>query len=398
LRDFYDERRLTDEYATLANTINSFARQGDLVLLDTDQEWPAFLYHLRAPLEWMGVPNAKTMTDSDADLLIRRALNRHSAVWLVAIPDALATDPKRMLEARLARELPKRYDRTFGGKRLGLYAQDERDLTQVFRTNLNIQHPLPFIPFGSLADPNGYQARLTGFDLPMREARAGDTILVTTYWHATATRAEMELADSSNRIVSSTSFDLATGKDVRVVTALNVPSNAAGEHAIRVRMGEQSVEIARLSVEPRAAITSAGNIAHPVDFLLGETIHLVGYDLPVTHYRAGASVPVTLYWRTDQAIATSYVVFVHLLGTEFNAAQSNFLWGQIDSVPRDGAYPTTAWQPNQTVADPYRVPIPPNAPAGKYKIEVGCDVATGAVEVERWVGQHHRREIEIALN
>jgi hypothetical protein len=72
----------------------------------------------------------------------------------------------------------------------------------------------------------------------------------------------------------------------------------------------------------------------------------------------------------------NYVVFVHILGSEFNAAQNNFLWGQLDRVP---SIPPTAWQPNQTVADPYRVPVAANAPAGKYKIEVGMyDAVTGA--------------------
>jgi 4-amino-4-deoxy-L-arabinose transferase-like glycosyltransferase len=378
LRDYYAERRLTDDYATLANEINSFARQGDLVLLDTDQEWPTFLYYLRAQIDWLGVPNGAAMTDANADAIVKRALARHSAVWLVAIPDALATDPQKMLQTRLARDLPARLEQTFGDKRVALYARDERDLSQVIPANLQIEHPLPYIPFGDPAAPGGYQAQLIGYDLPIREAKAGDTIYVTTHWFAAATRGEMQLADSSGRVVSSAPFDLTTGKDVRVVSALNVPAIAAGQYTIRTRVSEQAVELARIDVELRAAITSAGSIAHPVDYRLGGSIHLVGYDLSTTNYRAGENVPVTLYWRADQPLATSYVVFVHLLGTELNAAQSNFLWGQVDRVPRDGSYPTTAWPPNQTVADPYRVPIAPNAPAGKYKIEVGLyDTATG---------------------
>lgn len=379
LRDYYAERRLTDDYATLANTINSFARQGDLVLLDTDQEWPAFLHYLRAPLDWLGVPNGAAMTDSDADLLARHALNRSGAVWLVTIPDALATDPQKILETRLARELTKRLEQTYGDKRVALYAHDERDLTQVVQANLQIHHPLPFIPFGNLAAPGGYQAQLIGYDLPVREAKAGDSIYLTTYWFAAVTRGELLLLDATNQVVSATPFDLVTGKDIRVVTALSVPTNAAGQFAIQARVSEQSVEIARLVVEPRAAIESPGKIAHPVDFRLGESIHLVGYDLPITNYRAGDQLPITIYWKAEQPVNRNYVAFLHLLGSELNTAQNNFLWGQIDRIPRDGAYPTTAWQPNQTVADPYRVPIAPNAPAGKYKIEVGMyEVATGA--------------------
>jgi hypothetical protein len=81
----------------------------------------------------------------------------------------------------------------------------------------------------------------------------------------------------------------------------------------------------------------------------------------------------------DVPLETSYTAFVHLLGTQFNSAQGNFLWGQVDHVPCDAGCPTTAWAPNETVPDVYRVPIEPGAPAGRYKIEVGLyDAATGA--------------------
>jgi hypothetical protein len=87
-----------------------------------------------------------------------------------------------------------------------------------------------------------------------------------------------------------------------------------------------------------------------------------------------------------------------LLGTQFNAAKSNLLWGQVDRVPRDGAYPTTAWQSNEIVPDVYRVPIDANAPAGTYKIEVGLyDPATGGrLPVDRGGDSVIVAEIEIA--
>jgi hypothetical protein len=71
-------------------------------------------------------------------------------------------------------------------------------------------------------------------------------------------------------------------------------------------------------------------------------------------------------------------VFVHLLGQEFNRAQNNFLWGQVDSIPVNGALPTTAWSIDEVIRDAYALPILPNAPAETYRIEIGLyDAATG---------------------
>lgn len=354
LNEYYSERRLMDDYATLANNINAFARQGDLVVLDTDQEWPTFLYYLRAQLDWLGVPNGAPMNDSDADAMVKRALLRHEAIWLVTIPDALATDPQKIVEARIAGVLPKRYDRTYGDKRVSLYAADERNLVSVAPENFSPQTKLSSSDF-------------LGFDLPIREARAGDTVRVVTYWNAShETQIQMRLGQ-----VFATEM-VGAGDRSRVESDLVLPPNASGNFALTVNQ----VEIAQVRVEPRATAGIVDNIANPMDYLLGDSIHLMGYNLPTTNYRASEQLPITLYWRADVPIGKNYTTFVHLLGSEFNASQNNFLWGQLDRVP---TVPPSAWQPNQTVADLYRVPIAANAPAGKYKIEIGMyDSVTGA--------------------
>ncbi len=377
LNDYYATRRLTDDYATLANTINDFARQGDVVLLDTDQEWPTFLYYLRAPLDWLGVPNGAPMNTANADTLAQRALTQHDAVWLVVIPDALATDPQHLLEARLARELPQRFEKTFGDKRLVLYAAAPRDLTNVADAD--------FVPQNLRAAQVNADLQLLGFDLPIHEAQAGDTARVVTYWNA---------RNASAAQINSQTVPVPAGTRVRVETDLVIPPDASGDFSIQVG----AMELARLRVEPRAGIAPAGAITHPTDYRFGDSIHLVGYDLPQTQFRAGDAVPITLYWRADRPIATSYTAFVHLVGAQFNPKQNNPLWGQIDSVPRDGAYPTTAWLPNEIVSDTYRVPIDANAPAGTYQIEVGLyDPATGArLPVDRGGNSVIAAKIEVA--
>ena len=359
LNDYYTDRRLRDDYATLANTINAFAQQGDLVLLDTDQEWPTFLYYLRAPLDWLGVPNGKAMDADAADLLARRALNRNRAVWLVTIPDALATDPQRLLEAWLARDLSKQYERTIDDKRLVLYAPAPRDFVNVARENL--------APQVARTEKINDTLQLLGFDLPTREVRAGDTLHLVTYWHATyPALVSVRVGD-----LITTTLQMPSGDLLRYENDFAIPPNASGEFPVQVNQ----IELVHVRVEPHGDIAHVGEITQRVDYRLGDAIHLIGYDLPQTKFRAGETVAITLYWRADRQVEKSYTVFAHIVGEQFNPKQNNPLWGQVDRVPQT---PTYAWLPDEIIPDAYRVSIDAHAPTGKYKIVVGMyDAATG---------------------
>jgi hypothetical protein len=349
LNDYYAARRLRDEYTTLANVINAFARQNDLVLLDTDQEWPTFLYYLRAPLAWQGVPNGKQMTPNDADVLTRRALARHEAIWLVVIPDALATDPQKLLETRLARELPKRLEQTFGDKRLVLYARDARDLVQVAREN--------FAPQVVREQRVSDDVMLLGYDLPVREVRGGDTVRVVTYWNARVAQLALHVP-------------IPAGERVRVQTDFFVPPDAR-ELIVNIN----SIELARLRAEPRLARTHVGDITHRVDYRLGDAIYLIGYDLSTLDLKPNETLNLKLYWRAERPIEKSYTVFAQLVGT-FNPRKNNPLWGQVDRAPSP---PTNAWLPGEIVADTYRIVVDADAPPGTYTLIVGMyDAATGA--------------------
>ena len=361
LNDYYADRRLRDDYATLANTINAFAQQGDLVLLDTDQEWPTFLYYLRAPLDWLGVPNGKPMDADTADLLARRALNRNRAVWLITIPDALATDPQKLLEARLAHDLSKQYERTIDDKRLVLYAPAPRDFVNVARDTER------FAPQVARTEQINDTLQLLGFDLPTRELNAGDTLRLVTYWHATY---PAMVSVRVGGLVTAT-LQMPSGELLRYENDFAIPPDASGEFPVQVNQ----IELARVRVEPRPQVARGGEITQRVDYRLGDAIHLIGYDLTQTKFRAGETVVIALYWRADRQIEKSYTVFAHIVGEQFNPKQNNPLWGQADRVPQT---PTSAWLTGEIVPDTYRISIDADAPAGKYKIVVGMyDAATG---------------------
>lgn len=115
----------------------------------------------------------------------------------------------------------------------------------------------------------------------------------------------------------------------------------------------------------------AGDIAHPRDLRLGETIRFLGYDLKRSAVAPGEMIELTLYWQTSAPVETRYKVFTHLLGDVYNPANDNFLWGQQDNEPVNDQAPTTSWAPDAVIVDDYAIPVSADAPPGLYQLEIG---------------------------
>jgi hypothetical protein len=113
----------------------------------------------------------------------------------------------------------------------------------------------------------------------------------------------------------------------------------------------------------------------------GTAIQLYGYDVTpqptlrstvqgTTTVTAGDVLRLTLYWRSLQRVSTSYSVFVHVLNpsamlpkgtppagrghagtpTPFDGtATVSVVLAQRDSVPVNGARPTTTWVPGEFI-------------------------------------------------
>jgi hypothetical protein len=86
----------------------------------------------------------------------------------------------------------------------------------------------------------------------------------------------------------------------------------------------------------------------------------------------GGELRVALYWRALRPIPLDYKVFVHLL------APGDSLIAQDDSEPVAWSYPTTDWQPGETIRDEHVLIIDPSVPRGDYLLFAGLyDPATG---------------------
>jgi hypothetical protein len=110
----------------------------------------------------------------------------------------------------------------------------------------------------------------------------------------------------------------------------------------------------------------------PSNFVLGESIRLFGYEVQADTFRPGGQVVVTLYWESQQPVATDFTVFTQLLGPDFQ------LHGQMDRQPLSGHWPTSRWQPEQKFADKFVLDVNDTAPSGEYVLLVGLyDANTG---------------------
>ncbi len=377
LSDYFRERYLRDEYLTLAQFINNFGFADDAIVLNTDQEYPTFLYYLNprpdfGSVHWVSVPNGAPVTSVTAQRAAADAAQAR-AVWVVTIPDALQKDPQGLVEQELSQRLPKQFEQTFGDKRLALYTNDLRNVKDVPRENFS-----PLIARNDVFDD---RLTLMGVDVPIHEALPGDIVRVVTYWAVLDdTTINLSLQTPQGEVVSNASIPIAVGARERAQGDLQIPPDvSASELRVVAQARLHARELDKIHIRPRATVAPSASdaVMQPRAETFGEQIRLVGISLPSGTFRPGESVPITLFWQADAPIPISYTVFVHFLGDQYNPSQNNFLWGQIDRLPLDGKLPTTAWTPGQTVADSYLVEFDDAAPGGTYKIEIGLYDAAG---------------------
>jgi hypothetical protein len=103
-------------------------------------------------------------------------------------------------------------------------------------------------------------------------------------------------------------------------------------------------------------------VLHAANF--GNKVRLIGYDLDGQD-QPGGGLQLTLFWEGLAPVAEDYTVFVHLAGDD------GTIWGQQDSQPVTGFYPTSLWTPGEYVRNQVKLPILEETPTGEYDLKVG---------------------------
>jgi len=115
-------------------------------------------------------------------------------------------------------------------------------------------------------------------------------------------------------------------------------------------------------------VTGAGQA---LDVNFEDQLVLVGLDAPSASVAPGAVVPMTLYWRAQNAPARDYSTTLQVLDAQGR------LVAQSDSQ-NPGGLPTSRWRPGQYARDAHLLRVPPGTPAGQYRLIAGVYQFQGA--------------------
>ena len=104
---------------------------------------------------------------------------------------------------------------------------------------------------------------------------------------------------------------------------------------------------------------------HPQDVAIGDAVRLIGFTGDLAAVQPGQSLVIDLYWQPVRTLPANYTSFVQLLSPDGSkAAQSDHLVGGV-------YYPTSLWQPGETLLDRHTLDVPAGAPPGPYQLFVG---------------------------
>ncbi len=387
LPGYYEGRRLRDDFQTMTRAIEAYAEPGDALLLVSGDRFPLFNFRYDVLPRRGELPDATTLpvrrvTPADVEQSLAPLAQAHRRVWLAEVEKNLQ-DPDGLLASWLDSNCHVVWREEYGYNRLTLYSADQKP---------------PVISTWTGLAP---------YDLPVREAGAGDVAHLVAYLETsqplTLTISLVQFDDSDVKVLETRGYGL-----VNSLTRLrfDVPVYAhtpPGEyhfvlsstpdpwwyscHTVTQRQESRSraTEPFRFEAQGNGYCIKLDKSLHIAGTLrpesvkavpnrrnvqIGRFVNLLGYQAPTTA-KPGNSLPVKLYWRTSDKIAERYTVFVQLIGAEFNPQTGGPLWAGHDSEPLDGGYPTTQWFVGAIIADTHVLVVPPDTPPGEYELWAG---------------------------
>jgi mannosyltransferase len=255
----------------------------------------------------------------------------------------------------------------------------------------------PVREFGHLSFANGM--KLLGIMTPDRSVRPGHPLPVSIYWQQSrgapvpGLRYELEVVNGRGEVVRTqggtvgpawlAADDWPAGAFIVQHTGLYFPPlTTPGTYRLRWRLlngddtvpgrpqwrpwSTETITYGSVRVEAWPKETAVPSAATVVEAAFGPAISLYGFDLEKRAAAAGEALDLTLYWRAQQAPDHDYLVFVHLVADGDGRPVQ-----QIDRIPVDWLRPTQGWRTGEVLTDRYLMTLPPELPAGLYRLVVG---------------------------
>lgn len=384
LPQHYAGRWLRDEFKTMARVIWAYGQPDDAVLLVSGNRFPVFLYEYdqpRAPATrppvYLLPKNFEIFTSDNISRELEPFASQPQRLWLAWVEGPMQ-DLQRLVEPWLAGRYARPLSFAFAHNALHLFTFDGQEpaVTNLppYRIDQQLAPGLIFV----------------GYDLATREFRPGDVVRLGVHLNSeVAGKVIVALVDESNLILESQTLEVRPSPGVvRKQAELLITRSAPSSRYRLVVMGPEQKGTPLVEVLIAGTPSSFYRGEIPVNARLGESIHLVGYQLRVPNtglvgllfggdqplarpFRPGEEFLLDLFWKTDAPLDERYTVFTHLVGEAFNPATGGPVWAQHDSEPLEGGYPTSQWLSGSIVRDRHILRLDPTAPAGEYLLEVG---------------------------
>jgi hypothetical protein len=265
------------------------------------------------------------------------------------------------------------------------------DYARVYKVPPLVSPDMPQISHPAEVDLDG-EVTFLGYDLETGPVPSGEEIEITLYWQG---QSPLETGYSVFLRLINGAYDVWGGQDgaplggamptsmweegmvIADVRRLPIlPGTPPGIYQIEIGMYDPSnmADLGPVDGEdglllgPVEVVRNRGVIPpspqYDVEANLGDRVRLLGYALE-GQPEPGQTLHLTLFWEALSPMTEDYTVFVHLLG------QDGVLWGQRDSQPVTGFYPTSLWTEGEFVRDQYDLAVSEEAPPGAYTLKVG---------------------------
>jgi hypothetical protein len=235
--------------------------------------------------------------------------------------------------------------------------------------------------------------QLTGYSLDRSEAAPGDPFLLTLAWKADATpvvdyTARLTLVGSDGQVALQQDFppvraDFPTGRWTagdwwRAQHGFRLPASLdSGAYRWQLALcaeactgQEATAQLGALTITAPDRIFTPPPLEISLNAPFGDLATLLGANFSSAPVLPGPFT-LTLAWRAEAEMTTSYRVFVHLVDEEGQIV------AQSDGEPAAWSRPTTGWLPGEIVLDSHTLDLT-NVPSGTYQINVGLyDPADG---------------------
>jgi len=105
-------------------------------------------------------------------------------------------------------------------------------------------------------------------------------------------------------------------------------------------------------------------IQNPLHAEVGDSLELVGFDLPRDAYYQGDTARLTLWWKTLDTLRIDHPAMFYLLDSHNSVVWKN-------ETPIILGHPLTSWQPGEVNRVMYRLATPADLAEGEYSLQAG---------------------------